>query len=253
MQVFNFYTNDAPVEKTEEEIYDFFGIEPENKLDAFFHNPLGWMAYTDNYTEEQMRVIHSRFYGLYVVTDLTKKETYMISDFLRILEIPDMTINEQELRDHFIQGFLNNGNFLIYREGSLDEDSGPYILSLRQLNGMDDYCDPPILTFLYPAKIKDNIGLNELNVDSIFTPEKIEKMYRCRHLLPQPGDIVVKECLDEIIRLRQSLTDIVYPIDKMKREAKKEGNKLNGQMAIRIADDSYYLRKEAANALGIQI
>jgi hypothetical protein len=87
----------------------------------------------------------------------------------------------------------------------------------------------------------------------LFTQEKIDKMYVCLPLLPAPGDQVVKECLDEIVRLRQCLTDIVHPIAKMTREAEEEGNKLNGIMAVRIADDPYYLRKEAANALGIEI
>lgn len=36
----------------------------------------------------------------------------------------------------------------------------------------------------------------------MFTPEKIAKMRACLSLLPEPGNEVVGECLDEIERLR---------------------------------------------------
>jgi len=41
---------------------------------------------------------------------------------------------------------------------------------------------------------------------SIFTQRHINKMRTCRHALPDPGGRVVRECLDEIERLRGALT-----------------------------------------------
>ncbi len=42
----------------------------------------------------------------------------------------------------------------------------------------------------------------------MITPDQIQKMYSCSLLLPDPGSEVVKQCLDEIVRLRQGIEHI---------------------------------------------
>jgi hypothetical protein len=81
--------------------------------------------------------------------------------------------------------------------------------------------------------------------------EQIAKMRTCSHLLPDPGGEVVRECLDEIERLRSFLEYISSPIVGMRKEAEAEGCVLNAGMALEIANDPEHLRSTAKNALGV--
>lgn len=43
--------------------------------------------------------------------------------------------------------------------------------------------------------------------------EQINKMRACSHLLPDPGGEVVRECLDEVERLRNALLTLLNETD----------------------------------------
>lgn len=82
------------------------------------------------------------------------------------------------------------------------------------------------------------------------TTDKLEKMYYASNLLPDPGGEVVRECIDEIIRLRQALNDICFPIQYLKRNAEAEGLELNN-MSISISKDPLLLQEIAQTALNV--
>ena len=56
--------------------------------------------------------------------------------------------------------------------------------------------------------LKNALGQNVPLSDGLgFDKEKINKMKTCSYLLPEPAGEVVRECLDEIERLRAILDD----------------------------------------------
>ena len=52
-----------------------------------------------------------------------------------------------------------------------------------------------------------------------------------------------------IQELSEALREIVDPISRMRAEADRQGDKLNGAMAVRLADDANYLKGIAVKAL----
>jgi hypothetical protein len=75
-----------------------------------------------------------------------------------------------------------------------------------------------------------------------------KKMRKCSHLLPDPGGEVVRECLDEIERLRSALADIINPIGAMQRDL-EDGYRLDGAMAVAMANDPEHYKRIARAAL----
>lgn len=75
-----------------------------------------------------------------------------------------------------------------------------------------------------------------------------KKMRACSALLPDPGGEVVRECLDEIERLRTALGDIINPIGAMQRDL-EDGYDLNGAMAVAMANDPEHYKRIARAAL----
>ena len=74
-----------------------------------------------------------------------------------------------------------------------------------------------------------------------------KKMRACSALLPDPGGEVVRECLDEIERLRTALGDIINPIGAMQRDL-EDGYDLNGAMAVAMANDPEHYKRIARAA-----
>ena len=54
---------------------------------------------------------------------------------------------------------------------------------------------------------------------------------------------------DEIERLRTALSSIASPIRAFEEQAKAEGSRLNGDMAVRLANDHHFLKDIARRAL----
>lgn len=65
-------------------------------------------------------------------------------------------------------------------------------------------------------------------------------------------DMRVAELEDENKRLRDALTAIAFPIEHMQKEAEREGFKINGHMAVQLADSAAYLKGLAKEALGVR-
>jgi len=75
-----------------------------------------------------------------------------------------------------------------------------------------------------------------------------KKMRTCSVMLPDPGGEVVRECLDEIERLRTALGDIINPIGAMQRDL-EDGYQLDGAMAVAMANDPEHYKRIARAAL----
>jgi hypothetical protein len=78
--------------------------------------------------------------------------------------------------------------------------------------------------------------------------DMINKMRKCSYLLPDPGGEVVRECLDEIERLRKALLDITEPIAAMHRDL-PAGYDLDGNMAVKASKDPEHYKGIARAAL----
>ena len=76
----------------------------------------------------------------------------------------------------------------------------------------------------------------------------IKKMRASSYLLPDPGGEVVRECLDEIERLRGALEDIADPITAWQRDL-KDGERINGAAAVHLSEQAETYRRMARKAL----
>ena len=63
------------------------------------------------------------------------------------------------------------------------------------------------------------------------------------------NDDDVKRLIENAPKLYAALKRIANPIDSIKKEGLKEGLKLNGNVAIQLADDANYLKEIAKEAL----
>ena len=54
---------------------------------------------------------------------------------------------------------------------------------------------------------------------------------------------------EKLVCALTALKNIAYPIDYLRREAKKEGKELDGYMALKLAQDGNWLSDIAADAL----
>jgi hypothetical protein len=65
-------------------------------------------------------------------------------------------------------------------------------------------------------------------------------------------DMRVAELEDEVKRLKHALNAIAFPIKHMTEEAEAQGYKIDGRMAMQLADSPAYLMGIAKEALNVK-